>query len=164
MGGYGVFCIGDKVLYPMHGAGIIERIEEKEVLGERQDYYVLSLPYDDMSVLIPVERRGDVGLRPVIAADQAQRVLSSFGHAEADESSNWNKRYRENMLRIKSGDIDEVSCVLFALMKRDMDKGLSTGERKMMLSAKQIFVSEISLSVDRPGDEIELMLQQALTV
>ena len=153
-----MFEVGDKVLYPMHGAGVIEKIEEKEVLGERQDFYVLTLPFGDMSVSIPVNKKGDIGLRPVIGAEQARQVLSDFGCATGDENTNWNKRYRDNMLRIKSGNIDEVSEVLFSLMKREHDKGLSTGERKMLISAKQIFVSEISLSVGRTRDEIERVL------
>jgi len=139
----------------MHGAGIIDRIEEKEVMGERQDYYVVALPFGDLSVSVPVCKRVDVGLRPVIAAEKARAVLDAFGQTTIDESSNWNKRYRENMLRIRSGDICEVSDVLFSLMKRDQDRGLSTGERKMMVSAKMIFVSEISLSVGCPRDEVE---------
>ncbi|NLT58006.1 MAG: CarD family transcriptional regulator [Clostridiales bacterium] len=153
-----MFEVGDKVLYPMHGAGVIEKIVEKEVLGERQDFYVMTLPFGDMSVSIPVEKMEDVGLRPVIEAEEARGVLREFGSAEAEESTNWNKRYRDNMMRIRSGDINEVSCVLFSLMKREHDKGLSTGERKMLISARQIFVSEISLSVGRSRDEIEELL------
>lgn len=156
-----MFAIGDKVLYPMHGAGVIEKIEEKEVLGERQDFYVLTLPFGELSVSIPVNKRVDVGLRPVVAAERARQVMQEFGCAESIECTNWNKRYRDNMLRIKSGDINEVSEVLFSLMKREHDKGLSTGERKMMISAKQIFVSEISLSVGRPHDEIEEALEES---
>ena len=153
-----MFSVGDKVLYPMHGAGVIEKIEEKEVLGERQDYYIMTLPFGDMSVSIPVGKRTDVGLRPIIHAEMARRVLDEFGQTLIDENSNWNKRYRDNMIRIKSGDINEVSDVLFSLMKRDHDKGLSTGERKMMVSCRQIFVSEISLSVGCSRDEIEAVI------
>ena len=157
-GGFFVFSIGDKVLYPMHGAGVIERIEDREVLGETVRFYVMTLPFGEMLVSIPVDRNREVGLRPVIGERQARQLLEEFGAMPPEEDGNWNKRYRDNMLRIKSGDIAEVSSVLFLLMKREHDKGLSTGERKMMVSARQIFVSEISLAIDRPRDEIERRL------
>ena len=150
-----MFEVGDKVLYPMHGAGVIEGIEEKEVLGEKSAYYVMTLPFGNMSVLIPVETKAEVGLRAVVGTERASNVLDNFGKCSMDENVSWNKRYRDNMERIRSGDIDEVADVVFTLMKREHEKGLSTGERKMLISAKQILVSEISLSVDKPCEEIE---------
>ena len=157
-----VFSVGDKVLYPMHGAGVIERIEEREVLGETARFYVITLPFGDMMVSIPVDRNQEVGLRPVIEEKKARRILDEFGLKQIKEDDNWSRRYRDNMLRIKSGNIEEVSSVLFLLMKRERDRGLSTGERKMMVSARQIFVSEISLAIGSSGDEVERRLAQSL--
>ncbi len=150
-----MFRVGDKVLYPMHGAGVIEGIEEKEVLGTTSAFYVMKLPFGSMSVLIPVETKASVGLRPVVESEMANKVLTEFGCCEHEDNTNWNKRYRENLERIRSGDIDEVSGVVFALMKREKEKGLSTGERKMLVSARQILISEISLSVGKSCEEIE---------
>lgn len=157
-----MFSVGDKVLYPMHGAGVIERIEEREVLGETARFYVITLPFGDMMVSIPVDRNQEVGLRPVIEEKKARRILDEFGLKQLKEDDNWSRRYRDNMLRIKSGNIEEVSSVLFLLMKRERDRGLSTGERKMMVSARQIFVSEISLAIGSSGDEVERRLAQSL--
>lgn len=157
-----VFSVGDKVLYPMHGAGVIERIEEREVLGETVRFYVITLPFGGMMVSIPVERNQEVGLRPVVEEAEARRILEQFGAAPAEEDGNWSRRYRDNMLRIKSGDIEQLSSVLFLLMKRERDRGLSTGERKMMVSARQIFVSELSLAIGSPGHEIERRLAENL--
>ena len=91
-----------------------------------------------------------------------RRILEQFGAAPAEEDGNWSRRYRDNMLRIKSGDIEQLSSVLFLLMKRERDRGLSTGERKMMVSARQIFVSELSLAIGSPGHEIERRLAENL--
>ncbi len=155
-----MFDVGDKVLYPMHGAGVIESIEEKEVLGETSSYYAMTLAFGCMSVLIPVDTRVDIGLRSVVPPGRAHEVLDNFGKSTMDENASWNKRYRENMDRIRGGDIDAVSDVVYTLMKRDHEKGLSTGERKMLISAKQILVSEISLSVGCPCEEIETAIAQ----
>ena len=157
-----MFSVGDKVLYPMHGAGVIERIEEREVLGETVRFYVITLPFGGMMVSIPVERNQEVGLRPVVEEAEARRILEQFGAAPAEEDGNWSRRYRDNMLRIKSGDIEQLSSVLLLLMKRERDRGLSTGERKMMVSARQIFVSELSLAIGSPGHEIERRLAENL--
>ena len=141
---------------------VIERIEEREVLGETARFYVITLPFGDMMVSIPVDRNQEVGLRPVIEEKKARRILDEFGLKQIKEDDNWSRRYRDNMLRIKSGNIEEVSSVLFLLMKRERDRGLSTGERKMMVSARQIFVSEISLAIGSSGDEVERRLAQSL--
>ncbi|MPM10554.1 RNA polymerase-binding transcription factor CarD [bioreactor metagenome] len=155
-----MFDVGDKVLYPMHGAGVIESIEEKEVLGETSAYYAMTMPFGSMSVLIPVDTKADIGLRPVVPPIRAREVLSNFGKCTMDENASWNKRYRENMDRIRGGDIDAVSDVVYTLMKREHEKGLSTGERKMLISARQILISEISLSVDCSCEEIEMAIAQ----
>lgn len=153
-----MYCIGDRILYPMHGAGVIESIEEKEILGERKHYYVLKMPCDDMKVMIPVNNVACIGVRSIICSSEADMVIRYFEEYEEEINSNWNKRYRENVARIKSGDIYEVAQVVKTLMCRDKSRGLSSGERKMLSSAKQILISEIVLAQDKLKDDVECVL------
>lgn len=156
-----MFNIGDKVVYPMHGAGVIESIEEKEVLGETKKYYVLRLPVGDMKVMIPVTNYKDVGLRQVIDGDGVQRVLRILSEQSTSMSSNWNRRYRANLEKIKSGNVYEVAEVVRNLITRDKEKGLSSGERKMLESARQILISELVLATEMNEDKTKLMIERA---
>lgn len=150
-----MYSVGDVIVYPMHGAGVIEDIEEKEVLGKVQKYYVMNISYGNMKVMLPMNNAAGIGIRDVISGDEADEVISSFGFAEPAVNSNWNKRIRENMVKIKSGNIYEVANVVKSLMIRDRQKGLSTSERKMLSNAKQIFISELVLAKNSTNDEIE---------
>lgn len=141
-----MFKIGDKIVYPMHGAGVIESIEEKEILGEMQKYYVLKMPIGDMKVMIPTRNVGDIGIREVIGGEEVDKVFDILKDENVNLNSNWNKRYRENMVKIKSGNIYEVADVVKSLVLRERDKGLSTGERKMLNNAKRILISELILA------------------
>ena len=122
-----MYNVGDHVVYPMHGAGVIVAIEEREVLGERQKYYIMQLPIGDMKVMIPMNAVDDLGLRQVIGPEEVERVYQVLQGEETAMSSNWNRRYRANMEKIKSGDIYEVAEVVRNLTIRDIEKGLSTG-------------------------------------
>ena len=158
-----MYNVGDKIVYPMHGAGVIESIEEREILGKKQLYYVLKMPARDMKVMIPIDNATIAGIREVIDTDSFDKVLSVFkGTHEMDVNTNWNKRYRENMLKIRSGNIFEVADVVKSLMVREKEKGLSTGEKKMLLSAKQILVSELVLANDMEQSEVETMISVVL--
>lgn len=157
-----MYNIGDKIVYPMHGAGIIESIEEKEILGQKQNYYVMKMPMGDMKVMIPTQNVDDIGIREVISNKDAELVFSILESDSSNANSNWNKRYRENMTKIKSGNIFEVADVVRCLMLREKDKGLSTGERKMLNSAKQILVSELVLAKDMKPGEIENIINHYL--
>ncbi len=141
-----MFNIGDKVVYPMHGAGVIEAIEEKESLGERQKYYVKRMPIGDMKVMIPIKNIKDIGVRQVAGEEEIEEVFNILRGDKSKMSSNWNRRYRANMEKIKSGNIFQIAEVVRNLALRDKEKGLSTGERKMLDNAKHILVSEIVLS------------------
>jgi len=154
-----MFNIGDKIVYPMHGAGIIESIEEKEILGNKQNYYILVMPVGDMKVMIPTENVDDIGIREVIGEEEADKVLDVLKKNTTNETINWNKRYRENMLKIKSGDIFEVAEVVKTLMLRDREKGLSTGEKKMLNSAKQILMSELVLVKNITPKDLESLIE-----
>ena len=157
-----MFKIGDRIAHPMHGAGVIDKIEEKKINGTVRKYYILNIPVGGMVVMIPTESTEAIGVRPIATADIAEKIINSLSKIESDMTQNWNRRYRENMLRIKSGDLIEVAKVIKGLMERDSQKGLSTGERKMLHSAKQIFISEIVLSENSSYEEIERRINSVL--
>lgn len=156
-----MFKIGDKVVYPMHGAGVIESIEEKEVLGEKRQYYILQLPVGDMKVMIPINNGEGVGLREVIDWEGVERVLHILRQQCSAMSPNWNRRYRANLEKIKSGNIYEVAEVVRNLIKRDREKGLSSGERKMLENARQILISELVLATELEEDKAQSLLDGA---
>ncbi len=157
-----MFNVGDKIVYPMHGAGVIESIEEREILGQKQDYYVMKMPVGDMKVMIPTNNVEDIGIRDVISEFDVEKVFLVFGEPGEEITNNWNKRYRENMIKIKSGNIYEVADVVRSLMLREKEKGLSTGERKMLNSARQILISELVLAKDTDQFEIEAIINNHL--
>ena len=157
-----MFQTGDKIVHPMHGAGIVDSIVQKKVNGVVRDYYILKLPVGSMLVMIPVESSEEIGVRSVIDADEAEKIIAAIPGIEVEMDQNWNRRYRENMARIKSGNLIEVARVVKSLMKRDCARGLSTGERKMLHSAKQILISELVLSESCSYEDIEARINRAL--
>jgi len=157
-----MFNIGDKIVYPMHGAGIIEGIEEKEILGEKRKYYIMKMPIGDMSVMIPVDSVDEIGVREIISNEEISKVINILKGEMTHMPQNWNRRYRANMEKIKSGDIFEIAVVVRNLMLRDAEKSLSTGERKMLNSAKQILISEIVLATEYTQEETEKLIDEAV--
>lgn len=157
-----MFSIGDKVVHPMHGAGIIDSIVQKRVDGVTRDYYIMKLPNRSMVVMIPTEGCGEIGVRPVMTPEEVDRILAAIPQIQVTMTSNWNHRYRENMERLKSGDLIAVAGVAKGLAERETGRGLSTGERKMLHSAKQILVSEIVLSKQISQEEAEAALNASL--
>ncbi len=157
-----MFRVGDMIAHPMHGAGIIEKIEEKKIDGCTRQYYVLKMPTGGMVVMIPMESCETIGVRPIVDSETAESLMKLMAEIEADMTSNWNRRYRENMQRLKSGDLIEVARVVKGLMTRDTEKGLSTGERKMLHSAKQILISELVLSQKKSYEEVETRINSVL--
>lgn len=157
-----MFNVGDRVVYPMHGAGVIEAIEEKEILGETRKYYVMRIPNGDMRVLIPMDNVEESGLREVIDEQQISEVLSVLQDREDVSNPNWNRRYRANLEKIKTGDILEVAEVVRNLSLREREKGLSTGERKMLDNARQILISELVLAKGTAEEQMEDWLECAL--
>ncbi|HIY22233.1 MAG TPA: CarD family transcriptional regulator [Candidatus Flavonifractor merdigallinarum] len=157
-----MFQIGDKIVHPMHGAGIIDSIVQKKVNGVVRDYYVLKLPLSGMLVMIPTHNSDEIGVRPIVPGEEAERVIAALPSIQVDMTSNWNQRYRENMLRLKSGDLMEVARVVKGLSVRDGERGLSTGERKMLHSARQILISEIVLSQNASFEDVEARINTAL--
>lgn len=156
-----MYKIGDKVVYPMHGAGIIESIEEREILGEKRQYYILKLPVGDMKVMIPISNCLEIGLREVIDRKGVQKVIGILKDNSTSMSTNWNRRYRANLEKIKSGDIYEVAEVVRNLINRDREKGLSSGERKMLENARQILVSELVLATELEEERAQSLVDSA---
>ena len=157
-----MYLVGDKVVHPMHGAGIIEAITQERLAGKRAEYYVFRMPVGGLVLKIPTENCANIGVRALSSVDEIGEVLRRIPEMDAEMTANWNHRYRENMQRIKSGDLLEVARVIKGLMWRDAQRGLSNGERKMLHTAKQILVSEIVLVQDRVYQEAERCLNETM--
>ncbi len=157
-----MFMIGDKIVYPMHGAGIIEEIEEKQILGQTREYYILKVPCGDMKIMIPIDGSDNIGVRPIIPKDRLREVYALLSADSTEMSSNWNRRYRENMELLRTGDICKVAEVVRNLMRTDRTKKLSTGEKKMLANAKQILISELILVTKMSYEEADRVIETAV--
>jgi len=140
------FNQGDKIVYPLYGAGIIESIEPKEVDGRENWYYVLRIPIGDLKIVIAAEKAQSLGIRAIYDKDTLSQMMDTVAALPIDVPENWNLRYKENMDRIRSGKLEEVALVYRCLWERERERGLSTAEKKMMTTAKQIVLSELILS------------------
>ena len=158
-----MFNVGDKIVYPMHGAGTIDAIEEKDILGEKQAYYIIKMP-GEVKVMVPTAKAEEIGVRNIINKDSASKVFQILEANETEMSNNWNKRYRDNMEKMKSGDIYEVADVVRNLAFKQKEKGLSTGEKKMLNNAKQILVSELVLAEHASQEEVETLIDNKITM
>lgn len=156
-----MFNVGDHIVYPMHGAGVIDAIEEKNILGEKQSYYILKMP-GEVKVMVPTNKAEEIGVRGVIDKQSADKVFEILEEDKTEMSSNWNKRYRDNMDKMKSGDIYEIADVVRNLSFKQKEKGLSTGEKKMLNNAKQILVSELVLAENSSIEEVEGMIENKI--
>lgn len=157
-----MYSVGDKVVHPMHGAGTIEEIRQIEIAGNKREYYAVKFAVGSMTTNVPVENSDTIGLRGVIDSSEAKKVIECFIKQPISDDINWNKRQRENLLKIKSGDIYQVLVVLKDLMYRDKIKGLSTNERKTLGSAKQIVLSELVLSSFASQNDIENIMNDTI--
>lgn len=157
-----MYLVGDKVVHPMHGAGVIEGITEERISGRKASYYVFRMPVGGLVLKIPTDNCSSIGVRTLSSAEAIDSVLSEIPRMDAEMTANWNHRYRENMQRIKSGDLMEVARVIKGLMWRDAQRGLSNGERKMLHTAKQILISEIVLVHDSAYQEAERDLNETM--
>ena len=143
-----MYQVGDKIVHPMHGAGVIEQITEEKINGKLVQFYVFRMPISGLTLKIPTANTEVIGIRDILPVSEIEAVIARIPSLGVDMTANWNHRYRENMERIKSGDLLEVAAVIKALMHRDNERGLSNGERKMLHSAKQILISEVVLAED----------------
>ena len=152
------FEIGDNVVYPHHGAGKVIRKEQKEILGERREYLTIKILHNDMTVMVPTENAALAGLRRVIDEETVQKVLGVLQDECSEMPKNWNRRFKYNRDKIKTGDIYELAEVVRNLAIREAQKGLSTGEKQMFTRAKKILASELmyALEMDEDGAEEHL--------
>ena len=158
-----MFNIGDKIVYPMHGAGEIVAIEEREILGDVHKYYIMRLPINDLKVMVPVKNAKEIGVRDISDADTMEKVLKALSsEEEVSMPKNWNRRYRYNLDKIKSGDLMEIADVVRSLESLDREKSLSTGERKILYEAKQIIVSEMVLVFEKSVEEVTKLIDDAI--
>ncbi len=155
-----MFDIGDRIVYPMHGAGVIVDIEEKKILGEVHKYYVMQISVSDMKVMLPVNNTETIGIRKIVTKDAANEAINHFRDCGEDGNDNWNQRYRDNIEKLKTGDLFDVATVAKTLLLRDQKKSLSNAERKMLSNAKNIMISELVLAKEQSYAEIENMLME----
>lgn len=157
-----MFHIGDRIVYPMHGAGIVSAVEEKAILGEKQSCYILRIVYSNMDVMIPVKSAQKIGMRKIAKPEDVDRLFSYIKGYTYDATDSWNKRYRENLDKIRSGDMKQIAEVLKYLMCREEKKPLSSGEKKMLQQAKQILYSEIVLVKNISQEETEAIFKECI--
>ena len=157
-----MFSVGDLVVHPMHGAGVIDAIVREKVAGSTQDYYVFKMPVGGLLLKIPTANSQAIGIRSIIQRPEAEALIAAIPSMPVEENSNWNTRYRVNMARLKSGDLYEVARVIKGLLYRERRRGLSNGERKMLHSAKQILLSELVLAEDSGYEELEKRVERAM--
>jgi len=156
-----LFNVGDKVVYPHHGAGVVAKVETRSIEGEKKKYFILSLCGGDLKITVPEESTQNVGLRGVITKTQVKSVLEVLCQEQSQMPSNWNHRYKRNREKIRSGDVYEVAEVVRNLSIREREKGLSTGEKRMLSQARQILLSEMIYVLNIDNEKAALMLDQA---
>jgi CarD family transcriptional regulator len=157
------FDVGDKVVYPHHGAAVIERRETKTAFGEEREYLILRLAYGDLTLMVPADNTDSVGLREVINLEEVEEVFAVLAKKEARMPTNWSRRFKNHVEKLKSGDIYQVAEVVRNLTLRDKDKGLSAGEKRMLAKARQILQSELTFALNVDEAEAEKKLDEALT-
>jgi CarD family transcriptional regulator len=156
------FDVGDKVVYPHHGAATIEKREKKDVFGEKRDYLVLRLAYGDLTLMVPADNAEEIGLRDVINDEEVEEVFAVLRKKEARMPTNWSRRFKNHVEKLKSGDIYQVAEVVRNLSIREKDKGLSAGEKRMLARARQILVSELTFAIGVDEEAAEAKLDEVL--
>ena len=152
------FSVGDKVVYPHHGAAIIEKREKRELNGEMRDYFILKLAYGELTLMVPIDSTHEVGLRAITPSKEMPKVFKVLKKNEpTTNTTNWSRRFKANVEKLKSGDIYQVADVVRSLHQRDQEKGLSAGEKRMLTKARQILVSELTFSKNCNEEEAEKM-------
>jgi CarD family transcriptional regulator len=158
-----LYKVGDKVVYPHHGAGTVVKREKKEVLGEKREYLTIKILHNDMTVNVPAENAELVGLRKVIDEEAVKKVVKYLTSGGTEMPKNWNRRFKHNRDKMKTGDIYELAEVVRNLALRDVEKGLSTGEKQMYVKAKKILASELMYAKNMTEDEALEWLEETLT-
>lgn len=154
-----MFDVGDKIVYPMHGAGIIKAIEEKELFGEIGKYYSVNIVSEGMDILIPIEKEEEIGIRTIGGEAEIQEMFEALTQPMEEMVSNWSKRYQSNLEKLKTGNLTIVAGVVRNLTLMDRRKGLSSGEKRMLFSAKNFLISEIMMIQHREKAEADEMIE-----
>ena len=157
-----VFKVGETVVYPHHGAAKIEAIETRVIKGEERQYLVLKVQQGDLTVRVPADNAEYVGVRDVVGAEGLERVFDVLRQPYTEEPTNWSRRYKANLQKIASGDVMKVAEVVRDLWRRERERGLSAGEKRMLAKARQILVSELALAEKTNEDKAEAMLDEVL--
>ncbi len=157
-----MYSVGDKVVYPHHGAGKVTRVEQKDVLGQQRDYLTIQILHNHMTVMVPVENADRAGLRKVVAADVVEHVLEALRGDATEMPKGWSHRHKHNRDKLKTGDVFEVAEVVRNLAARDADRALPTGEKQMLVKAKKILASELMYARDLGEDEAMAFLEDVL--
>ena len=156
------FTVGDTVVYPHHGAALIESIEQRTIKGEKREYLVLRVAQGDLTVRVPADNVDLVGVRDVVNQEGLDRVFNVLRQPYTEEPTNWSRRYKANLEKLASGDVIKVAEVVRDLWRRDKDRGLSAGEKRMLSKARQILVSELALAENTNEDKAEALLDEVL--
>ena len=157
------FSVGDKVVYPHHGAAIIEKLEKRELFGEERDYFILKLAYGELTLMVPTDSTEEVGLREVTPAKEVPKVMKVLKKNEpTTNTTNWSRRFKANVEKLRSGDIYQVADVVRSLHQRDKEKGLAAGEKRMLTKARQILISEVTFAANVDEAEAGTMLDKVL--
>lgn len=157
-----MFSVGDKIVYPMHGAGTIQGIDEMKILGEKKQYYIFKLPCNDMNIMMPVDSGDLVGVRNIVDKKAIEDVVSLLRSESTEMQKNWSRRHRENTEKLKTGDIMQVAEVVRNLMRMDRSRSLSAAERKLLFTARQILTSEMILVADMTLEEAEKIIEESV--
>lgn len=157
-----MFEIGDKIVYPLYGAGTIEKFESKVIDGHEENYYVIRMPIGNLTIMISTRKADVIGIREICDGNEIMSKLKGIAGKPVEMNKNWNQRFKDNMEKIKSGDLTEVAEVVRNLMLREKEKGLSAAEKKLLMSAKQIILSELVLSRNINKEEAETLLAHEL--
>jgi CarD family transcriptional regulator len=158
-----VFKVGETVVYPHHGAALIQATETRTVRGEEKVYLVLKIAQGDLTVKVPAENAEIVGVRDVVDQTGLNRVFEVLRAPHTEEPTNWSRRYKANLEKLASGDVNKVAEVVRDLWRRDKERGLSAGEKRMLAKARQILVSELALAEKTNEDKAEALLDEVLT-
>jgi CarD family transcriptional regulator len=142
------FDVGDRVVYPHHGAAVIKKREKRKVNGSTVDYLVLEMAHGELTLRVPVDKADEVGMRPPIGKDEVEDLFELLGKKDVREPANWSRRFKNHQEKLKSGDVYQVAEVVRNLALRDQAKGLSAGEKSMFVKARSVLVSELSFALD----------------
>jgi CarD family transcriptional regulator len=156
------FKVGDRVVYPHHGAAVIKKKESRQVEGEKVDYFVLHMAHGDLTLSVPVDKAEEVGMRPPISEEDVEDVLRLLAKRDVREPSNWSRRFKNHQEKLKSGDVYQVAEVVRNLALREQARGLSAGEKSMLERARVILASELSIAWDVPEENALERLAKAL--